>query len=238
MQNIFEKNFNLRTSDFDRCRKISPAAVLDLFQTVAGEHAAMLGCGFEALYNRGLLWVLVRTRYEVVCQPEMYSTVRVKTWPLVPSRVGFNREYLMEDEQGKLLIKGSSDWVIINCETRKIVPATEIYPQMEFLTDTVFEGRLKKLSDFEALGDCLSICPGFSQLDMNGHVNNTKYANFAMDALNPSGEMQIKAFQIDYRREVKKGDEIQIYTHCEENSITVKGNNSSGDVMFICKIEA
>lgn len=237
MQNIFEKFFNLRTSDFDCHRKISPAAVLDLFQAVAGEHAEMLGCGFEALYSRGFLWVLVRTKYEVVCQPKMYQKVRVKTWPLAPSRVGFNRDYLMEDEQGNILIKGSSDWVIINCETRKIVPATDIYPQMEFLTDTVFEGRLKKISDFESSENCLRIRPGFSQLDMNGHVNNTKYANYAMDALNPTQEMQIKTFQIDYRHEVQKGDELQIHTHSEGNFITVKGNNALDETMFICKIE-
>ena len=71
MKNLYVKKFNLRTSDFDCHKKILPSAVLDLFQTVAGEHAIALGCGFDALFEKNLLWVLVRTRFEVIKQPDM-----------------------------------------------------------------------------------------------------------------------------------------------------------------------
>jgi len=236
MQNIYEKSFSLRTADFDCRRKISPAAVLDLFQAVAGEHANALGCGFDALYSRQLLWVLVRTKYEVVRQPEMYQTVKIKTWPLTPSRVGFQREYVMEDERGNILIKASSDWVVIHSELRKIISATDIYPKMEFLTEKSFDERLKKVPDFDDEGDGLAICPGFSQLDMNGHVNNTKYANYTMDALDPNENEEIKAFQIDYRHEVQKGDNLKIYTHKEGETVLAKGVKDTGEVMFACKI--
>lgn len=237
MQNIYAKSFNLRTSDFDCYRKITPASVLDLFQTVAGEHAAELGCGFDDLFARSLLWVLVRTKYQVVSQPKMYQTVRVETWPLAPSRVGFQREYLMKDDEGNILIKGSSDWVVIHSEQRKIVSATDIYPEMELLTEKCFEERLKKLPDFETVGDGLLVCPGFSQLDMNGHVNNTKYANYVLDALALNEQEEIKTLQMDYRREVQKGDVIRVYTQREGNLAIVKGVNSSGEVMFVCRLD-
>ncbi len=237
MQGIYEKSFTLRTSDFNCYRKISPASVLDLFQVVAGEHANILGCGFDSLYAKQLLWVLIRIKYEVIAQPEMYQTVKVKTWPLPPSRVGFQREYLMEDEQGNPLIKASSDWVVIHSEERKIVCATDIYPDMEFVTEKNFDGRLKKVPDFEQTGDGLIVCPRFSQLDMNGHVNNTKYANYAMDALEPSEGDCIKAFQVDYRHEVKKGDKVTVYVSRADNTALIKGASESGEVMFACKVD-
>ena len=237
MQNIYIKNFNLRTSDFDCYRKISPASVLDLFQTVAGEHATQLGCGFEPLFSQNLLWVLVRTKYQVVRQPNMYQAITVKTWPLAPSRIGFQREYLIEDEQGNPLIKGSSDWVIIHSKERKIVSADNDYPKMEHLTEKCFPERVKKLPDFDAEGDGFAICPTFSQLDMNGHVNNTKYANYAMDALNPTEEIEINSFQIDYRHEVQKGDFIKLYTKKDENFALIKGVNNLGETAFICKLQ-
>ena len=237
MKNIYVKSFNLRTSDFDTYRRISPASVLDLFQTVAGEHALMLGCGFESLFARKLLWVLVRTKYQVISQPETYQTVVVKTWPLAPSRVGFQREYLIEDEKGNLLIKGSSDWAIIHSEQRKIVSAADVYPEMEHLTEKCFDERLKKLPDFEAKGEGYPICPAFSQLDMNSHVNNTKYASFALDAISPDEGDKIKAFQIDYRREVKRGEQLFVYTKRDENGIMAKGVNNAGEVMFSCRFD-
>lgn len=237
MQNIYVKRFSLRTSDFDCYRKITPASVLDLFQTVAGEHAAELGCGFDDLFARKLLWVLVRTKYKVIRQPEMYQTVRVKTWPLAPSRIGFQREYLMEDENGNALIKGSSDWVVIHSKQRKIVSAADIYPNIELLTEKNFEEKLKKLPNFETDEDGFLICPGFSQLDMNGHVNNTKYANFALDAINPSEQKEIISFQMDYRHEVQKGDSIKVYTKKEGKTALAKGVNSADVTMFVCKID-
>ena len=154
-----------------------------------------------------------------------------------PSRIGFQREYLSEDEQGNPLIKGSSDWVIIHSEERKIVSADNVYPQMEHLTEKSFDERLKKLPDFEIEGEGIEICPAFSQLDMNGHVNNTKYANYAMDALNPTKKIEINSFQIDYRHELKKGDSVKLYAKKDENFALIKGVNSSGEIAFVCKIE-
>jgi acyl-ACP thioesterase len=237
MQNIFEKIFTLRTADFDCRKRISPAAVLDLFQVVAGEHAILLGCGFDDFYKKGIIWVLVRTKYEVINEPALYQTVKVKTWPLAPSRVGFQREYLMEDEQGKPLIKGSSDWVIIDAEQRKLVAKPNVYPDIDFITEKNFDERVKKVPDFEQNGDGLTVCTGFSQLDMNGHVNNTKYANYAMDALNPNDNEFIKSFQVDYRNELKLGDEIKVYLSKNDATALIKGVNESGDIMFACKVD-
>lgn len=236
MQNIFSKSFDLRTSDFDKNQRLHPSAILDLFQVVAGEHANILGCGIDALAGKDLLWVLVRTKYLVLKQPKMFSRVVVKTWPLAPSRVGFQREYLMENEAGEPLVKASSDWVIINSSTRKIAPASNIYPEgLVHLEDKSFEGRLSKIADFEVTDNGISVIPGYSQLDMNGHVNNTKYANYVLDALNPDME-EIVEFQIDYRHEVKSGERLNVYPCRLGEKAFVKGVSEDGELKFMAEM--
>ena len=42
----------------------------------------------------------------------------------------------------------------------------------------------------------------FSDLDVNNHVNNTKYADYVLDAVNPTKAETLDVFQIDYRKEV------------------------------------
>lgn len=237
MQNIYLKNFDLRTSDFDVNKKLLPSAVLDLLQVAAGEHANILGCGIDTLAQSDLIWVLVRTKYTVISQPKMFSTVTVKTWPLPPSRVGFQRDYLMVDENGNTLIKATSDWVIINSKTRKIAPAGNIYPEgLNYIEDKNFDGRLSKIADFEVGESAMTITPGYSQLDMNGHVNNTKYANFAVDALNPNTE-EIVDFQIDYRQEVKCGEKLNLYLNKAGDIATVKGVTNGGDIKFMTQMQ-
>lgn len=238
MLNIYSREYELRTSDFDCNKRLLPSAVLDAFQVVAGEHAALLNCGIELLSQKNLLWVLVRTKYEVIAQPSLFQKVILKTWPLPPSRIGFTREYLMQDVNDNTLIKASSDWVIIDSQTRKIVSANNVYPEgLEYHTVQNFEKRLSKISNFESDGIPYLVTPGFSQLDMNGHVNNIKYANYAIDALDFAEISQIKAFQIDYRHEVKMGDVLKIYKAVREGQTLIKGEDNSNNVMFSCKIE-
>ena len=119
-KNVFEKEFELRISDFDCFDKIKPSVILDFFQDVAGEHADILSVGFNDLIKKDLIWVLVRTKYEVIKEPNLYSKIKIKTWPHPKGRIDFDRDYLILDENNNILIKGTSKWVIVNYKTRRL----------------------------------------------------------------------------------------------------------------------
>ena len=70
---VFEKEYELRGSDFDCCDRLRPASVLDLFQDVAGIHATELGVGFDDLIARKMIWVLTKVQYEVVGAVRRYD---------------------------------------------------------------------------------------------------------------------------------------------------------------------
>jgi acyl-ACP thioesterase len=100
-----------------------------------------------------------------------------------------------------------------------------------------FEARLDKVTDFEVSTLPYTVTPNFSELDANNHVNNTKYANFVLDAINPEDAFEIDIFQIDYRKEVLQGTQLNIYHTKNDNIVFAKGQSSSNDIMFACKIE-
>lgn len=233
---IFEKEYELRGSDFDRFDRIRPAAVLDLFQDVAGIHAIELGVGFHDLIARELIWVLTKTRYEVVGALHRYDRVRVRTWPLPPGRVNCRREYRIEAMDGTALIHGTSEWVIVHSEKRRVLPAGDVYPAgRTYCTDTVFAPRLAKVASFTPEGEGMCVRPGFSQLDLNGHVNNTKYADYVWDLLALPQESSVTAFAIDYHREVLHGQELTLYAAQSEEGVLVRGM-SEGELMFSCQV--
>lgn len=234
----FEREYFLRTSDFDCYGRLRPSGIMDLFQDVAGAHAEELGCGFAEFAQKDMLWVLVRLKFEILSQPEVSSCVRVKTWPLAPTRAGFRREYFIEDINGKLLVKGASDWVIMHRELRKLMPAKDVYSIKEgFITEQAFPERLSKIHDFECENEGFKISTNFSDLDRNMHVNNIKYMDFVLNALNPAETDSIRAVQIDYRKEVLAGTTLAVQTKREGNSVLAKGIDQNGDVMFLCQIK-
>jgi len=235
---LWQKYYNLRASDFDKFNHIKPSAVLDLFQDAAGQHANDLGVGFEPMLKRSFLWVIVRIKFKVISQPAIYQKVRVKTWPLAPNRLNYRREYCIEDVDGTKLIIGSSEWVVMHSETRHLVSAPDLYPFSDNFHDEMnFEARLERVRDFVSDNSPYVVNPGFSELDRNNHVNNTKYANYVLDALNPDANEELETFQIDFRKEILQGVKIEIHHAIEDEFVLAKGQNESGETMFICKLK-
>ncbi len=226
----------LRASDFDCNRQIKPSAILDLFQEAAGAHAKELGIGFEDIIEKGLLWVITKEKFEVLQRPEMHSEVVVHTWPSEPSRITFEREYLIESVEGEPLVKGTSEWVIVSAEKRKIVPVKDLYPLESFVTDKMFEGKFAKVQDLETADFQGRVTPTFCDLDMNYHVNNIKYADYVLNAIDLKGR-KITFFQLDFHKEVKKDDEICLLVADGGEQILAKGLNAAGEKMFCCEIK-
>jgi len=238
MRKLWQKKYTLRAGDFDKFDRIMPSTILDLFQDAAGQHAEKIGVGFDDMIAREYLWVLTRVKFKILSAPRRYRTVTVKTWPLAPNRLNYRREYCIEDENGQKLIIGSSEWVIIDSKERKFISDPDLYSFSDgFHDEVMFEGKLGKVRDFATESAPYTVNAGFSDLDVNGHVNNTKYANYALDAINPKKDDVLESFQIDYRKEVMQGTQLNVYSVADGNVISAKGLNPDGDVMFACKIE-
>ena len=232
-----ERDYYLRISDFDRYGRLKASSILDIFQDIAASHANELGIGFDAMMAHETIWVLSKVKFEVFSQPALYETVHVKTWPLQPDKLIFTRDYLITDKNGETVAKGTSEWVVINSTTRKLVTIADIFPIKEgFITEKLFDGKIKKVPDFEENPEPYTIQTTFCNCDINGHVNNTKYANFVYDALNPSEGETIKTFQIDYIQEVSSGTKLSVHTKQNDNEIFAKGISDNGNKKFSCHI--
>lgn len=231
MKNKYEAQIRLRTSDFDTCGNIKPSSVLDLFQEVAGSHADKLGCGFDDLVKKDLLWVVTKVKYKVLRDVPMHSTVTVCTWPSKPSRVAFEREYKILDENGQTLIIGTSQWTVMHKEKRTLVLVNDIYPLTEFCEDKNFEQKLSKVPDFEGADYEKTIYPAYCELDRNGHVNNIRYADYVLNTID-LGAKKISDFQIDFHREIKKDMPVLVSAAKNEDTLLAKGTSEEGEKMF------
>ena len=239
-QNFLERTYHLRTSDFDMRNRILPSSVLDLFQDTAGEHASSLGVGYYDLLPENKCWMILRTRYEVIRQPRLFSDVIVRTWPIESRRIEFDRDYIMYDSDGNELIKGTSQWAILDVSDREkpqLVMARNFDLRLdEYLPERALEGRFERLApNFDTDGAPYVTKSGYTDIDTNDHVNNIKYANFILNAIALPAEAEITSFRIDYLKEITSGAEISIFTKKDENAVICRGE--SGDkVSFTAKI--
>ena len=184
MTNLWEQTYRLRTGDFDSRRRLQPAAILDLFQDVAGEHAASLGMGYDDMIRRGMLWVVLRVAFEQLGQPALFDTVHVRTWPHPPGAVDFVRDYELLAQDGTLLVRGTSQWAVIGAEDRKLVASRRVdFPAAGVRDTHLFPDRLRALRPAVEGRLAQTLRSPVTDVDLNGHVNNARYANYVMDAL-------------------------------------------------------
>ena len=234
-----ERDYRLLWMHFDRYGRMQPAAMLEIFQDLAIAHAEELGIGRSAMLEKNVVWVVIRTKLEVLREPKYNTIVRARTWPHSLSKFSFIRDFTIRDEQGELLVKATQEWVLMNFETRRFSSAKDAYHgPHDFDEARAFEQKPRKISDFEIEGEpAFVVTPAYTDIDVNGHVNNAVYPNFVMNALNPGPEGSLRTFQIDYRHEVLPDVPLSLYVHREGESVRVKAINPEGTVLFASALE-
>lgn len=236
---LWQRDYNLRASDFDKFNHVKPSAVLDLFLDATEQHAEVLGVGYDSMIKHSYYWVLVRIKFQIISHPKRYQKVIVKTWPRVLNRSNYRREYCIEDQDGEILVIGSSEWLVVSNAKRipRIVMDSDFFNfSNRFYPLIYFESNLDRVQDFKTRRLPYMVPLGFCDLGVKNQINNTKYADYVVDALDPDASEEIELFQIDFRNKVKPGV-MAIYHKKKDEFILAKGQNEDGETIFACKLK-
>ena len=199
---------------------VKPSGILDIFQTVAGKHANQLEIGMAKLYPN-YSWVLMRIRYELIKPIRMESEVEVITWPHPEGKIDFDRDFLIKDLEGTILVKGASKWVVINMKTRRIERTSTFKYPGECSLESNF-AMIEKIDCSEVVfteNRHYEIRP--SDIDLVGHLNNTKYADLCYD-LCPKN---YRTFTINYNHEISLGENVLIEKGTKDGFVYIKVDN-------------
>ena len=210
--------------------EVKPTGVLDLFQTVAGMHAAALGVSMTDLMNNGRCWVLESVVYESVLPIPSHSRVTVGTWFHKPGRLFCGRDYSICDESGAELVRGTSRWLVIDVKTRKPVLDAIDYG-CEGSDERNFAEHNKIRLSFENAGTLGRFTVGKSSSDIVGHMNNTHYADVIFEFF----PCALKKLQIDYVKECKVGETLEVKKLDDGDKIFVEGS-VSGERRFVAEL--
>ncbi len=175
----------LRSKDVDMFRRIRLSRLFELFQEASIRHTEALGMGREKTLDRGILWVLLMQRAEIARMPEYDETIVLKSWPGKTMHLLFPRYYSVETDRGEPLIHASALWSLMDARTRKVVFPERCGVAIEG-TETGEEIALpKNLPRLPADALCAEkeFTVPYSFVDLNGHMNNTRYFDLAEDCL-------------------------------------------------------
>ena len=108
------------------------------------------------------------------------------TWHKGLNRLFFLRDFLMTDKEGNPRVKATTSWLVINLDTRRLVRDPQLLEDGTICSENVLETPADKVAmpkDAE-VNLVMEHAVAYSDLDMNGHVNNAMYMQWAMNAVN------------------------------------------------------
>ncbi|MDR2103237.1 MAG: acyl-ACP thioesterase, partial [Treponema sp.] len=186
MMNIWQETLTVDFGAVDRSDRLTLAATFDFFQEAAISHAENLGCGRDAMARNGQAWVLSRISVFLERRPKQGETITVRSWPRGWERLFAVRDYDIRDASDIPIVRGRSNWIILD-----IVKRRPLRPQMLMDKLPLNEG----LDALPGGGGALEARDGlikagerraaYSDIDYNGHVNNTRYIQWIQDITEP-----------------------------------------------------
>ena len=211
MQPIYRQQFHIDPVAVDRFGRLKPSMLLLFSQEVAGHHSDLLNFTYDDLAARGLFWAVIRNRVQITRLPREWETITLETWPMPTTRTAYPRSTVAYDEQGNELFRSVSLWVLMDLNTRSMVlPGKSGVDLDGTLLGT--ELALPRSLTPKPLDNrhCRRVC--YTDLDINGHMNNTRYLDWIADLL-PSSfhkEHPIKDFTLCYMNEALEGQGLDV----------------------------
>lgn len=224
--------FQIGLSDIDFTKRLKLSSLFSYFQDIASSHADEIGYGVDALEkNYGVTWVLLRIKVEIIRNPEWHEEIMIETWPQEPKKLEFERDFLVWDRDGNLIIRATSIWVLLDIKTREIRKSEIVKAKLPSVkVERAIDCKLGRIKPFDQSIFSYKKVIGYSDVDINGHLNNTKYIDFIMDCFSLEGHRQymVKTIEVNYINEALPGETILLnkdISSLDSNQIYIEGTN-------------
>jgi medium-chain acyl-[acyl-carrier-protein] hydrolase len=186
----------------------------NILQLTAGLHAELGGISFTDMQAFHQAWVLSRMRVEIKRLPKWRDIVRVKTWikSLENSRSVRCLELYVGDEK---IVGCETFWAVINTQKRRPEALALPHEHFEKFPEDATEKTFSKIDLKESFEIVENYTVRLSDLDVVNHANNVKYLEWCLNNCDANQIMsnELKAFEMNFIRELALGDEAVIGRH-------------------------
>lgn len=186
-----------------------PSLILLSLQ-VSGSQSAQLGVSDkEILEKYNLVWIITEYDIDVIRLPRFAEEMTIETEALSYNRLFCYRRFTIYDESGQAIIQMLATFALMDRDSRKVhsVDPYIVAPYQSEFSKKIIRGP--KYTDLDN-PTSKDYHVRFYDLDMNGHVNNSKYLDWIFEVMGADflmGHIPQK-INLKYVKEVRPGGMI------------------------------
>ena len=220
MQPIYVKEFEVSPVAVDQFGRLKASRLLAYLQDVAGDHSAILGTDQHALMDKNLFWAVIRHRVQITRLPQSGEKLRIETWPMPTTRTAYPRSTIAYDEAGNECFRSISLWILMDAQSRAMVLPGKSGVEVGGLLRGC-ELRAPSSILPKEMGSLQERIVRYTDLDINGHMNNCRYLDWVEDLL-PSAfhaGHEIREFTLCYMSEVRENEPVQLHWELSDGPV-------------------
>jgi medium-chain acyl-[acyl-carrier-protein] hydrolase len=225
--------------DVDVLGRLRPQTLFAYFLDAASGHAEGTSYAFEPLSARNLKWVMVKLQLVIRQQPRRGDQITVETWGKRIERFYALRDFAMHSASGEKMVSGTSAWLIV--DNRRGLPQrwgaeSEALPWQQERDELVT--RLEKVPELENGRQVATYRVHFSDIDVNRHVNASRYLQWIVDAHSEEHleACELAAVDLSFLAEALPGDEVAVFSEDRGESELCSARRAS-DGKELCRAE-
>lgn len=212
---VHHEEFIVRAYEVDAMGRASVPTICNYLQEAAGNHATELGVAVDQLFKINMTWVLSRLHVQFIRLPFWREKLHLETWPSGKKGRYATRDFLISDHNKKIIIRGTSSWMILDLKTLRPISMPDFMKDIESPDrERAIDDQFPKLNTPDSPDIEKSFDVRLNDLDINQHVNNVKYIEWTLESIpiNDWRNNQLTELEISYRAETKYGERIVVKT--------------------------
>lgn len=219
--------------------RIRPGDLARWMERATEAHLESYGLSRAGLKAEGKIWVISWTSIDILRMPQLGEQLLLRLWPGKPRGGMYSRRYAFCTVSGEPLACAASLFALMDSQTRKMAEGTGQVKAIPVVTQENEQPLPKMRMNFPEQADCRirrTVTP--EEIDLNGHLNNTHYIDWAEDVLDTLGasESGMKSLWIQYSRELKEGQEVVLACSLTEEALYIRGLDHDTEA-FLAKIQ-
>jgi len=180
---IFTQKINLPYSAIDSSGKIRMDRLFNMFQDAATHHSNDLCISGLDMAKKQLKWVVSRYQVQIAKNPQLLEPLELKTWRFPWKNLYELRQFTIVNQNKEELISALGIWILVKASNSKPVRLTPHLPEELLAPADTCPELIKNDHDFMDFDHESEFKIRVHDLDLNQHVNNTVYTQWAMEAV-------------------------------------------------------
>ena len=216
----YSKNYTIRSYECDCNNNLRILTLMNILQDIADENASILGFGLEFCIKNGLTWVGTNYALEIDRLPKIHENIKIATWPSARNKLSAYRDFEVYGEDGKSIIRASSEWALISLERRRPVSVADNLPIKDVVEDRALDITFPRLPEVQEFENQYKFRVRFDDIDINKHINNAVYILWACEAVDSDFRLSHNPskISINFRKEGFIGEKVMVITEQTDNS--------------------